>query len=246
MITSTDNNLIKKVAKLADKKYRDEYDCFVVEGYRSVKDSLSKLEVEKILLSESAYKKYAGEFDCEVVSDKVFAKIASTESSQGVICVAKRKPTAQNFGELCLFLDEVRDPGNLGTILRTAAACGFNTVITKNCVDVYNPKVVRSSMSAISVLDFMEEGSRILEVLSGKGYSVLCADMDGESVFSDNFRAQSKKKVCLVVGNEANGVTDEVRSKATHIISLPMENGMESLNVAIAAAICMYQIKYDK
>lgn len=246
MITSSDNSLIKKISKLSDKKYRDEFDAFLIEGYRAVKDSVGQIEIEKILLSESAYKKYSSEFDCEVVSDKVFNKIAPTTQTQGVLCVAKRKIPSQNFSNYAIFLDGIRDPGNLGTILRTAMACGFATVIVNDCVDVYNPKVVRSSMSAICKLNIIEGNEDILSKLKELGFNLLCADMDGKSIFDLKNCNVTRDKVCLIVGNEANGVSDIVKSKSDLVISVPMEEGMESLNVAIATAICMYQIKYDK
>ena len=244
MITSTDNNLIKKVIKLADKKYRDEFDSFIIEGYRAVKDSIGKIEIETILLSESASKKYLDQFKCEIVSDKVFNKIASTEQTQGVLCIAKRKKKSDSIYDYCLFLDGVRDPGNVGTILRTAMACGFNTVITNNCVDIYNPKVVRSSMSAIAKLNIIDSDERVLDSLKSNNYSILCADMGGVSIFE--FEKNLHDKVCLIVGNEANGVSESVQNKADYIISLPMQEGMESLNVAVATAVCMYELKYNK
>lgn len=243
MITSQDNNLIKKITKLANKKYRDEYNSFVIEGFRSVKDSLSLLDVEKVVLSESAQHKYGAEFDnYEVVSDKIFAKICDTENAQGVIAVASKKISNNYESDYCLFLDRVRDPGNMGTILRTAVACGFNTVYCNDCVDVYNPKVVRSSMSAIAKLNVFDVSEDVLDELKAKGYTIVCADMNGVDVFKSNI---DFKKVCLIAGNEANGVSDLVVSKTDVVVSLPMEN-IESLNVSVATAVIMYQLKYNK
>lgn len=243
MITSQDNNLIKKITKLASKKYRDEYNSFVIEGFRSVKDSLSLLDVEKIVLSESAELKYGAEFDnYEVVSDKIFTKICNTENAQGVIAVVSKTINNNIDSDYCLFLDRVRDPGNMGTILRTAVACGFNTVYCNDCVDVYNPKVVRSSMSAIAKLDIFSVNEDILDTLKTKGFAIVCAHMNGDDVFKSSVGFQ---KICLVAGNEANGVSDLVINKADKIVSLPMEN-IESLNVSVATAVIMYQLKYNK
>lgn len=243
MITSNDNNLIKKITKLSNKKYRDEYGAFIIEGYRSVKDSLSLLKVETVVLSESAQLKYENEFnDYEVVTDKVFSKISETENSQGVLAVVQKKQPLPINSDYCLFLDRVRDPGNFGTILRTAVACGFNTVYCNDCVDTYNPKVVRSSMSAIAKLNIINANESVLDELKNKGYLIVCADMNGIDLFKTSI---NDKKICLIAGNEANGVSDLVISKTDKIISLPMEN-IESLNVSIATAVIMYQLKYNK
>lgn len=243
MITSLDNNLIKKITKLSKKKYRDEYNSFIIEGYRSVKDSLMLLEIEKVVLSETAQLKYGYEFEnYEIVSDNVFAKISETENSQGVLAIALKKNTQNHYSDYCLFLDRVRDPGNFGTILRTAVACGFNTIYCNDCVDAYNPKVVRSSMSAIAKLDLININESILDDLKAKGYLIVCADMNGKDIFNNTIQFE---KVCLIAGNEANGVSDLVVSKTDEIVSLPMEN-IESLNVSVATAVIMYQLKYNK
>jgi TrmH family RNA methyltransferase len=243
LITSLSNNLIKKASSLQDKKKRDETGLFLVEGYRNVKDCLSFLEIENVILSQTAYEKFANEFDNFVVAtDKVFEKISTTSSSQGVVAIAKIKKQTPKMSDYCLFLDRIRDPGNLGTILRTAVACGFSDVYCFSCVDLYNPKVVRSSMSAIAKLNVVEAQESVLLQLGANGYEILCADMDGKNIFDCDF---SGKKVCLIIGNEANGVSESVLQKSTKIISLPMQN-IESLNAGVCASVMMYQIKYNK
>ena len=243
IITSLSNNLIKKASSLQYKKYRDEMGLFLIEGYRNVKDCINLMQIENVILSQSAYEKFGEEFaNCVVVQNKVFEKIATTSSSQGVVAIAKIIEQKPSNSEYCLFLDRIRDPGNLGTILRTAVACGFNDVYCFSCVDLYNPKVVRSSMSAILKLNVIETNEDVLSQLNEYGYEILCADMDGENIFDCSFL---DKKVCLIIGNEANGVSDTVLSKSTKTISLPMQN-IESLNAGVCASVMMYQIKYNK
>lgn len=243
LITSPSNNLIKKASSLQEKKFRESTGLFLVEGYRNVKDSIDKIEIECVLLSESAYEKFGNDFDgCVVVKDNIFEKISTTSNSQGVVAIAKQKVSKTGQAQYCLFLDRIRDPGNLGTILRTAVACGFEDVYCFSCVDLYNPKVVRSAMSAIVKLNITECRNDVLSQLDAYGYEILCADMDGVNIFDCKF---DKKKVCLIIGNEANGVSDEVKHLSHVTVSLPMQN-IESLNAAVCASVMMYQIKYNK
>ena len=244
LITSKDNLQIKEAAALKDKKARLDQSRYLIEGYRCVKDSLRYLNNPTIFMSETAYSRYAGEFDgfkLLVCADKVFSKITDTDNSQGVVCVAditKKSPDYEN--RYALFLDRVRDPGNLGTIIRTALAVGFNDIYCYDCVDAYNPKVVRSAMSAISRVNLFDSGLDELYALKQNGYKVFCADMNGKSVFSEKVKSD---KICLVIGNEANGVLDEITEISDEIVSLPM-NGVESLNAAVSASVLMYQIVF--
>ena len=135
----------------------------------------------------------------------------------------------------CLLLDGVRDPGNLGTIIRTAAAAGYKRIYLKDCADPFNPKTVRASMSGVFGVTLCSVGEDFSRYL---GVPVYAADMGGENVFHTE-----KKDVCIALGGEANGLSPEVRAAAEKIVSVPMEAGSESLNVAVAAGILMYALK---
>lgn len=244
LITSLDNNTIKKIASLADKKKRDETGLYVVDGYRAVKDSLPYLDSPTLVFSEKGYATYGDELKTEndflICSDKVFAKVSQTENAQGVIAVAKKKFSAKIFeSPTALFLDRIRDPGNLGTIIRSALATGFTELYLYDCVDAYNPKVVRSAVSAVSRVNLIEADYSVIDELKERGYAFICADMGGVNVFE----ATLPDKLCLCIGNEANGLSDDARSKADVAISLPMESG-ESLNAGVCASIMMYVTKY--
>ncbi len=245
VITSFDNNTIKRIARLADKKYRDETGEYVIEGYRAVKDSLPYLDSAKLVFSETAYGLYADEFadvDAIVCSDAVFGKLSQTENSQGVVAVVKKRvPERRYESERALFLDRVRDPGNLGTIIRSALATGFTDVYLSGCVDAYNPKVVRSAVSAVSRVNLFVASISDIAELKRRGYAFVCADMGGESIFD----VALPEKMCLCVGNEANGLSDDVLSSADITVSLPMENG-ESLNAGVCASVMTYVIRYGK
>lgn len=241
-IKSQDNKTIKNIAKLKLKKYRDECGEYIAEGFKNVLDTCAARPdlVVCVVMSESAYRKYGERFSEHkniVVADDVFVKLADTESSQGIICVSK-KPSFESasISEQCIFLDRVRDPGNVGTILRTAVACGYDVVLN-NCADIYSPKVVRSAMSAVVKCKTYEHIS--VKELKKLGYEIIVADMSGESVFV----SAHGTKYCVVIGNEAEGVSEEISKQADKLLSIPQEN-MESLNAGVAAGVMMFALKY--
>lgn len=242
VITSLTNAKVTEAAKLYDKKYRKINGRYVIEGERLVADAYRYgAKITEVFVKESAADKF--NYDNRiVVSDRVFEKLCDTVNSQGVLAVVEiekesnEKPTGN-----CLVLDNLQDPGNVGTLLRTAVACGFSDVYAVNSVDLYSPKVLRSAMSAhmrvkLHVFDSLEP---VLQLL--KGIQIAVADMNGENVFNASFA----KQTALVVGNEGNGVSQISRDCADIVVSLPMENGFESLNAAVAGSVIMYQI-YSK
>lgn len=235
--------LLKKIKKLSDKKYRDIYGLFAVEGERNAIDSIiaRKNDLECVLISEDKY----GSFDCDLSDIKVFCvrntdfdKLADTVTSQGIIAVFKLFKPSLPISEHCILLERVRDPGNLGTIIRTACAAGYDIVLN-NCADLFAPKTVRSCMSALTRVNFSYFES--VDALKLLGYKICVCDMKGVNVFESNL---NNGKICLVVGNEANGVSSQIVESADKIISLPQSNEIESLNVAVAAGIIMYVVKY--
>lgn len=244
VITSVDNQKIKTIRALKEKKYRDELGKYHIEGYRVVKDSLDYLSEPELIFSESSFNKYADEFPGRphiVVADGVFAKLCNTENNQGVICVANiKKATPDYSAEYALFLDRIRDPGNMGTIIRTALATGFIDVYCYDCVDCYNPKVVRSAMSAISRVNIFKSDESTLTQLKENGYTIISADMGGANAFKYE---KKLKKVCLCIGNEANGLSDNVITVSDEVLCLPMLSG-ESLNAGVSASVLMYLLAF--
>lgn len=240
IITSVENKTVKHIAKLKQKKYRDEYGEFFVEGYKNVLDSCKAApsSVKTVVLAESKIP-LADEFTdvkITIVADGVFAKLSETENAQGVLSV-HAVPKSAFPVRRCVLLDRVRDPGNLGTIIRTAVACGYD-VVSNNGAEIYSPKVTRSGMSAILKCSI---GSDIPpEELKAAGYELIVADMCGENVFS---AVSPKEKHCIVIGNEADGVSAAIKAVADRTLALPQEN-MESLNAAVAASVMMYVLKF--
>ncbi|MEG2015031.1 MAG: RNA methyltransferase [Clostridia bacterium] len=239
IITSLSNNYIERVKKLLQKKYRQEFNQFLVEGERLLSDAIRfNANISYIVVSED----YSGKIDtslynCVTVSRKVFDCICDTINSQGILAVVdKPQDTLCAPKGNCLILDCIQDPGNLGTILRTARATSFSEVYCINCVDEYSPKVLRSAMSAHFTSKIMsgsyEDVFRVVKSVC----KVYCADMNGESVF--NITPYSP--FALALGNEGNGVSKYTKDNCDKIISLPMNNDMESLNVSVSAGILMY------
>lgn len=241
ILTSRNNPLIKEMAALKEKKGRKEQGFFLAEGVKMVSEcKRSGLEIGRTFVSES----YRGETDENAicVSDEVFAFLSDEKTPQGILCSVRiPKPSLCPPKESCLLLDGVSDPGNMGAIIRTANAAGYGEIYLVGCTDPYSPKSVRASMSGIFFVKIYT-GTReaVLEALSG--LPILAADMDGENIFS--FRPP--EKFALAIGNEANGISEEVFRKAQHKLKIPMRAAQESLNAGIAAGIAMYLLKKDK
>ncbi len=239
LITSVNNSKISLVCKLADKKYRKLSGLYVIEGERLVRDALKHgADVEAIFVKADLADKY--DFENQTLVDaKVFEKMSDTVTSQGVLAVVKmpQRELSSPKGN-CLVLDGLQDPGNVGTLIRTAAACAFTDVYAVSSVDVYSPKVLRSAMSAhfcvnVWQVDSMKKLFGVLE-----DCSIVAADMNGENVFQTKFHG----KTAVILGNEGNGLSEFSKKCAAKVVSLPMSNEFESLNVAVAGSVIMYQI----
>ncbi len=239
IITSTDNAKVAEVTKLYDKKYRKAYGKYVIEGERLVNDAIKYgAQVTSVFVRESAAGIY-NYVNQTVVADKVFVKMCDTVSSQGVLAVASKpiENRSANGGN-CLILDGLQDPGNVGTLLRSAAACAFTDVYAVNCADVYSPKVLRSAMSAHFCLN-LHESDNLAEVFSIlDGLEIIACDIRGINAFERKY----EKKLALVLGNEGNGLSEYSKNNADSAVSLPMANNFESLNVAVAGSVIMYQV----
>lgn len=238
VITSTSNEKVKIVRRLLQKKYRAEENAFILEGLKPVREAAkNKREILYLFGTESALNKIAFEGEKIIVSESVFASVSEERNPEGVLAVVRRPSTLpEKSAGRCLLLDGVRDPGNLGTIIRTAAAAGYKQIYLKDCADPFNPKTVRASMSGIF-------GVKIYETEDFEnfiGLPIYAADMGGENVFHTE-----KKDVCVALGGEANGLSEKTLSAAEKIVSVPMEKESESLNVAVAAGIIMYAMLRD-
>ena len=239
--TSKQNPIIKEIASLKDKKYRQKLGLYIAEGIKMVNEAVKyNVAIDKIVATQDAVNSInPSSFPTIIVSNDVFKYLSDETTPQGALAVIKinseRVKAPKNNA---LILDGVQDPGNMGTIIRTACALGYYDLYLINTVDPYSSKVVRASMSGIYFANLYK--CSLDECLNAlKGYKIVVADMCGESL--DNYKID--KNFAIAVGNEANGVSNELTSNADVVLKIPMESRSESLNVAIASAIMMYKLK---
>lgn len=236
MITSVQNETIKEIIKFKQKKYRDEMNMFIVEGFHLVDEARKANCIMKIITTLE--EQYAEE--TIYVSHQVMKKIAFTKTPQPImaICSKPQKNQIRMDGRRYLLLDRVQDPGNVGTMIRTALALGYDQIImSEDCVDLYNDKVVRSTQGALFQMDICIM-NLVEAIQSLKKFGV-------ETYGTCLYRAQSietyaaKEKMAFVMGNEGQGICDEILDLCDYRLYIPIQS-IESLNVAIAAAITMY------
>lgn len=245
-VLSLQNEYIKKLIKLKQKKYRDAYRLFIAEGERSVIDAInSDFKIESIVMSESYYEKNMRDFksaDAVVTPDAIFEKIADTKTPQGILAVVKMKEKNEDLSGRYIYCDMLQDPGNAGTIIRSADAFGFRGVIfSQGAVDVFSPKVIRSSMGSVFHIDIICDCNiDFLKDKQKKGFKVTVSALLGESVTSDKMSAQ--KDHIYVIGNEGAGVSDEILGIADEIVYIKMQGNAESLNAGVAASVLMYEV----
>jgi len=250
MISSTSNAQAKQVVALQTKaKVRREQKQFVVEGLRLVsevpEDRLEKLYVTEAFLTE--HSEFGEGLRPEIVSESVMKAMSDTQNPQGVLGVVRQQEYSilqMCKGErtpLLLILENLQDPGNLGTIMRTAEAAGVSGVImSRDTVDIYNPKVVRSTMGAIFRLPFayVDDLGAVMKQCKKLGITTYAAHLQGKNTHDrENYQMPS----AFLIGNEANGLTDELSGQADVLVRIPMAGKAESLNAAVAAAVLSYE-----
>ena len=245
ILTSKNNPLIKETAALKDKKARKQQGMFLVEGRKmAVECQNSDFEIDRVFVSENYTVEVPfAENDIVRVSDDVFRFLSDEKTPQGILCRVKIPTRAWTAPKgKCLLLDGVADPGNVGTIIRTANAAGYEEIyLTEECADPYSPKSVRASMSGVFFTKiYRANRAEILSVLADT--PIVVADMGGVNVFSFTPPAS----FALAIGNEANGISGEVEAAATHTVKIPMQATQESLNAAISAGIIMYVLGKDQ
>ena len=243
-LTSLKNPKVQAWRSLKDRKGRKETGCFLVEGRKMVEEALrSRFPVEAVLADEARLAELSLPESVPVYAlpEHVLAAVCDTKTPQGVAAVVRMTNNAA-LGNRLVALDGVQDPGNVGTIIRTADAAGLDGVLlSAQCADAFSPKVLRATMGSV-----FRMGIRVTEDLPGEltrlkqaGFSVLSSQLDGTPFYE---REPVGERFCLVIGSEGNGVTPQVQQLATHRVKLPMRGGAESLNAAVAAGIMMYEL----
>ena len=254
MITAKDNEKIKRVAALCSSAAkRAENGLFVLEGARLCSELLREnFAVQEVYYTPQAAEKNGALLQklCQnavfhsAVSEPVFAKMADTKTPQGVICVARQpQPDLKLSGSRYIAFEQVSDPGNLGTAARTADALGFSGILlSDNGVDPYSPKVLRASMGALLRLPvcIFKDFPAALQTLKGQGFTVSGTVVDSKAQQVTNVQFSGREIV--VIGNEANGLTDAAKQCCDRLLTIPMAGRAESLNAAVAAAIMMWEM----
>lgn len=252
MITSTGNSQVKRLLQLQKKsKARNEEKVFLVEGLRMFME-VPEERVQKVYISETLYNKKKQElklekFSIEVLSDAVFQHVSDTKTPQGILCVVNQKEydleavlNAEN--PHFMVLDNLQDPGNLGTIVRTAEAAGVDAVfLSKESVDIYNPKTIRSTMGSIYRMPiiYVEDLQELLERFKQKEIKSYAAHLEGKNTYD---KEDYQRGTAILIGNEGNGLREEISRSADVWVRIPMEGKVESLNAAIAASVLMFEV----
>lgn len=253
VITSKDNEIIKNIRKLKEKKYRDMNHEFIIEGIKLIKEAVAEeAKIKLIVVCEECLKDGCldqkllyeiAKYDCIYVNQKVFSVLTDVQNPQGLLAVIEKQDKEENINykeDVIVVLDGIQDPGNLGTILRTIDSVGLSQVIvSKETADAYNPKVVRSTMGAIFRVNIIES-ENLLETLKNTKkhkYKIMATSLETKNSIYD---VDYHKKV-LVIGNEANGVSKEILDYANEKIKIPMLGKTESLNASVATAVILYE-----
>ena len=258
VISSKDNELVKHIKKLKDKKYRDESNEYIIEGVKLIEEAVKEnAKIKKIIVCEDTTRTYEiptnvmleiAKYECIYVTDKIFASITQVTNPQGIMAIIEKNigNTEIDYSQdIIVVLDDVQDPGNLGTILRTVDSIGLNQIIvSKETADAFNPKVVRSTMGAIFRIKIIEveDLKQMIKEMKKHHYKLMVTSLQTENSIYD---IEFNKKI-IVIGNEANGVSQEIQEMADEKAKIPMLGKTESLNASVAAGIVMYEYVRQK
>lgn len=250
IIKSTNNPIIKHVKQLKTKKTREKSNQYLVDGLRIVKHALEIKGCIEYLLVTAEYKdsihfesiaQSLRDIKVYTIESKLMKVLVETESPQGIMAVVNKRD-ASNIDGAILILDRIQDPGNIGTLIRTADAAGFSTVmLAKGCTDPYGQKALRSSMGSIMNMNIVNSDNILHDVerLKSDGYFIYSAALEnGESFRNVDYN----EKKALVIGNEANGISDDMLNISNKRIYIPMIGDVESLNASIAGGILMFEM----
>jgi len=251
LITSASNQKIKNLISIIQKsKARREQDVFITEGVKMFQEAPMDKIVE-VYVAESFYetgtaREKIQQCGYEILSDELFKKVSDTQTPQGILCVMKQyhyelEDLFQKENPLFLILEDIQDPGNLGTMIRTAEGAGVDGIImTKGTVDIYNPKTIRSTMGSVYRMPFIytDDLLGVMKQLQEKQVKLYAAHLKGNQFYH---QLDFKGATAFLIGNEGNGLKDETADAADVYMKIPMEGKVESLNAAVASVILMYE-----
>ncbi len=241
VITSLDNDRVKLYKKLQKKKYRDQYNLFIVEGMHLALEAFKTGVLEELILEEHEALPFPSPYG--YYSKEVMSKISTMDTPSTVMALCRKKDNDEVLGDKILVLDDIQDPGNLGTIIRSALAFNVSTIIlSENTVDLYNPKVLRATQGMLFHINIIYRN--VVDWLST--IQVLNIPIYGTSVVAGvnakDLKDFEKEKFVLIVGNEGNGVSQKVLDLCSKNLYIPTNDKVESLNVAVATSILLYEL----
>ncbi len=247
IITSRENRIFRLINTLKTKRGRDENSLFIIEGIRNVSDALKKGVKLKMVAIEDGFCINEG-LDCPVYSfaPRLFKELSDTITPQGIIAVCemiKQSGDIKESENSCIVMCEnVQDPGNIGTIVRTAhAAFCDGVVLTKGCCDLYNPKIIRATMTGIFSVPIISNAdcANTIAYYKNKGYKIVAGALHSDS--KQLYKTDLTGKALIIIGNEGNGVEKETLKLCDSIVEIPMKSDAESLNAAVASAVIVYE-----
>ena len=238
IITSRENKIFKLAKLLKTAKGRSEKELFLIEGIRSVRDAIEKnADMECIILKDGTTLDFKIKCDAFTFAPKLFAEVCETVSPQGVMAVCRSMNK-----KAIVMCEALQDPGNIGSVIRTAHAadCG-GVILTKGCCDLYNPKIIRATMTGIFSVPVVQNAvsDHVIEYFKKNGYKIVAGALSETSV--DFYEADLTGKVLIVIGNEGNGITDNTLSLCDSVVKIPMRSDAESLNAAVAGSVMIYE-----
>lgn len=237
--TSTENIKIKEYKKLQKRKYRDELGLFLVEGEHLVTEAIKSGLLVELLLEENVLNPF--EIEASIVTPKVMKYLSELDTPSKMIGVCKKMSATEEYGNRLLLLDKIQDPGNLGSIIRSALAFHIDTIILgDDCVDMLNSKVIRGSQGMLFHLNIVSENLiSVIPKLKKEGYQVMSTRVThGKSLKT----IEKSEKFAIIMGNEGNGVTEAIMNLCDTYIYIDMNQACESLNVSVAASIILYEL----
>lgn len=266
VISSKDNEFIKHIKKLKDKKYRDLNNEYIIEGIKIIEEAINeKANIKQVVICDDCEKTSnipkelmyeIAKQECVYVTSKLFESLTDVTNPQGILAIVEKNTVKSQMAgneeqeidynqDIIVALDDIQDPGNLGTILRTVDSIGINQIlVSKGTADSYNPKVVRSTMGAIfrvKIIECEDLESTLKEMKKHKFEIVVTSLQTKNSIYDIDY----KRKV-IVIGNEANGVEEKIQKMADKKVKIPMLGKTESLNASVATGIILYEYVRQK
>ena len=259
VISSKENELIKNIKKLKEKKYRDLNNEYIIEGIKIIQEAIQEnAKIKQIIICDDCEKNSnisqemmyeIAKYECIYVTNKIFTSLTDVKNPQGIMAIIEKNYSKEEEidynQDIIVALDDIQDPGNLGTILRTVDSIGINQIlVSKGTADSYNPKVVRSTMGAIFRVKIIEceDLEKTLKEIKKRKFEILVTSLQTENSIYD---IKYNKKV-IVIGNEANGVEEKIQNMADVKVKIPMLGKTESLNASVATGIILYEYVRQK